>query len=206
MEKFLNPKHPLRCIRTGPSECGKSVFLTNSILNIINEYDKIYIYSPSLHQDLYQKLIKCFSNYIPIHIIPNILNEEDIDIVIEEIVNNKDFEKSDTEIETYEPIEQLEFSQEYEDGGIIILDDLNEKEMNDPRVQVGFKRSRHFNLSIFIISQDYYELPKRTIRANGKIYHIFKPNNYRDVQNLYQDKASMDMTPNEFKILTYLFE
>ena len=62
MEKFLNPKHPVRCIITGPSECGKSVFLTNLILNIINEYDKIYISSPSLHQDLYQKLIKCFTN------------------------------------------------------------------------------------------------------------------------------------------------
>ena len=61
-----------------------------------------------------------------------------------------------------------------------------------------FKRGRHNNLSIFIISQDYYELPKRTIRANGNIYHIFKPNNFRDVQNLYQDKASMDMTLNEF--------
>ena len=48
---------------------------------------------------LYQKLFKCFSNYIPITIIPNSLNEEDIDVVIEEIVNNKDFEKSDTEIE-----------------------------------------------------------------------------------------------------------
>ena len=31
---------------------------------------------------------------------------------------------------------------------------------------------------------------------------MFKPNNYRDVQNLYQDKASMDMTLNEFKTLT----
>ena len=41
----------IQCIITGPSECGKSVFLTNLILNIINEYDKIYIYSPSLHQD-----------------------------------------------------------------------------------------------------------------------------------------------------------
>ena len=59
MEKFLYPTHPVRCIITGPSECGKSVFLTNLILNIINECDKIYIYSPSLHQDLYQKLIKC---------------------------------------------------------------------------------------------------------------------------------------------------
>ena len=37
-----------------------------------------------------------------------------------------------------------------------------------------FKRGRHNNLSIFIFSQDYFELPKRTIRANGNIYHILK--------------------------------
>ena len=123
----------------GPRSSGKSVFLTNFFLNNINEYDKIYIYSPSLHQDLYQKLIKCFTKYIPIHIIPNILNEEDIDKVIDEVVNNKDFEKSDTEIETYENIEELKYPQDYEDGGIIILDNLNEKEMNNTRVQAMFK-------------------------------------------------------------------
>ena len=52
-----------------------------------------------------------------------------------------------------------------------------------------------------MFSQCYYELPKRTIRANGNIYHIFKPNKFRDVQNLYQDKASMDMTLDEFNYL-----
>ena len=202
MKKTLCPNHPVRCIITGPSSSSKSVFSTNLILNVINGYDKLYIYSPSLHQDLYQKLIKCFSKYIPSHIITNILNEEDIDVVIEEIVNNKDFEKSNTEIETYEPKEELKFPQDYDDRGIIILDDLNEKEMNDPRVQVMFKRSRHNSLSIFIISPDQYELPKRTTRANGNIYHIFKPNNFRDVQNLYQDKASIDLTLHEFKLLT----
>ena len=157
---FLYPKHPVRCCITGPSECGKSYFLTTLISNIINEYDKIYIYSPSLHQDLYQKLIKCFSNYIPIDIIPNILIEGDIDIVIEEIVNNKDFQKSDTEIEIYENIEDLNFPQEYENKSIIIPDDLNEKEINNEKIQAMFKRGRHNNLSTFIISQDYYELPK----------------------------------------------
>ena len=202
MEKVLYPSHPVRCIITGPSNVGKSVFLINLILNLINEYGKIYSYSPSLHQDLYQKLIKCFSNYIPIYIISNILNEEDIDVVIDELVNNKNFEKSNTEIETYESIEGSMFPQEYDDGGIIILDDLNEKEMNDPRVQAMFKRSRHNILSIFIMSQDYYELPKKTIRANGNIYHIFKPNNFLDVRNIYHDKASMDMTLDEFKYLT----
>ena len=65
-----------------------------------------------------------------------------------------------------------------------------------------YKRGRHNNLSIFIINQDCYELPKRTIRANGNVYHIFKPNNFGDVQNRYQDKASMYMTLNEFKYLT----
>ena len=197
MEKFLYPPHPCRCIITGPSNSGKTYFLSNIILNIINEYDKIYIYSPSLHQDLYQKLIKCFSNHIPIHIIQNILNEEDID----ELVNNKDFQKSDIEIETFDNIEELKYPQEYENNSIIILDDLNQKEMDDPRVQAMFKRSRHNNLSIFIISQDYYELSKKTIRCNGNIFHIFKPNNFRDVINLYQDKSSMDMKLNEFKLL-----
>ena len=161
MEKFFHLTHSVRCIITGPSEGGKSVFLTNLILKIINEYDKKYIYSPSLHQDFYQKLIKCFNNYIPIHIIRNILNEEDIDLVIEEKVNNKDSEKSDTEIETCESIEELKFPQEYEKNSGIILDDLNHKEMDDPGVQAMFKRSKNNSLSFFIISQDYYELTKK---------------------------------------------
>ena len=92
MDKFSYTNPPVRCIITGLSECGKSVFLKNLILNSINECNKIYIYSPSLHEELYQKLIKCFSNFLPIHIIPNILNEEDIDIVNGEIFKNKDFE------------------------------------------------------------------------------------------------------------------
>ena len=74
--------------------------------------------------------------------------------------------------------------------------------MDDSRVQAMFKRSRHNNLSFFKISQDYYELSEKTIRCDGNIFHIFKPNNFRDVLNLYQDKSSMDMTLNEFKILT----
>ena len=91
IEKLLYPTHLVSCIITGPSQCGISVFLTNSTLNIIIDYDKIYIYWPSLHEDLYQKLIKCFSNYMPIHKIPDILDEEDIDIVFDEIIN-KNFE------------------------------------------------------------------------------------------------------------------
>ena len=129
------------------------------------------------------------------------MNEQDIDIVIDETNNDKDFQKSDSEIETYESKEVIKIPQENEDGGIIILDDLHEKEVSIPRVQAMFKRSRHKTLSIFFISQDYYELPKRTITGNENIYHIFKPNKFRDVLNTYQDKSSMVVTLNEFKLL-----
>ena len=63
--------------------------------------------------------------------------------------------------------------------------------MNDSKVQVMFKRSRHNNLSILIISEVFYEIPKRTIRSNGNIYHKFKPNNFRVVQNIFREKKPL---------------
>ena len=74
--------------------------------------------------------------------------------------------------------------------------------MDDSRVPAMFKRSRHNNLSIFIMSQDYYELSEKTKRCNGNKFHIIKPNNFRDVLNFYQDKSSMDMNLNDFILLT----
>ena len=62
MEKFLCPNDPLRCYITGLSECGKSYFLKNLILRYINDFEKIYIHSPSLHQDLLRKIVNCFDN------------------------------------------------------------------------------------------------------------------------------------------------
>ena len=106
-------------------------------------------------------------------IIPSSLNEKDIDVVIDEIVNNKDFDKSDFEKETYESIE-VRFLQEDEDNSIIKLDDIKEKGNNNDKRQALFKRGLRNNFSTFIISQGYHELPKRTIRANGNIYHILK--------------------------------
>ena len=99
LEKILNPPLPVRCIITGPANNGKSVILTNLIFNFISKYDKVYIYSPSPHQDLYQKLITCFIKYIPINITTNTLNEENTGIAIEENLNMR----------------ELKFPQEYED-------------------------------------------------------------------------------------------
>ena len=57
--------------------------------------------------------------------IPNVFKGEYIGIVFDEIVKDKDFPKSDTDIETCESIEELKLPQQYEDGGIFNLDDFN---------------------------------------------------------------------------------
>ena len=85
--------------------------------------------------------------------------------MIDELVKHKNSEKSHCEIERYEPIDESDYPQEYYKGGIIILDDLNEKEVNDPRLQAMFKNSRPIKLSIFSISQDYHELSKKNYQS-----------------------------------------
>ena len=60
----------------------------------------IYKRSPSIQKYSYQKLIKCFSNCIPINIIPIIINEENLDPINGELVNDKDHGISGKKIET----------------------------------------------------------------------------------------------------------
>ena len=89
------------------------------------------------------------------------------------------FEKSKTEIETYESFEEKQYPQEYDSNqsSVNILDGLIEKEKDDQRVLAMFKHSIRNNISVFIISRFSYELPKKTIRANGNKHQIVKPNN-----------------------------
>ena len=54
MEKFSYPSHPVRCIITGPSDCGKSVFRTNLFSNNLRNMIK-YFYTHHLYIKIYFK-------------------------------------------------------------------------------------------------------------------------------------------------------
>ena len=100
MEKYLYPKPPVRCLISGKSASGKSTLLFKILFNI-NEFDKIFIYSPTIHQPVYRTILKSFNNFLPLNVIQNILREgiplDELDRSIEEIINNEDFESSDIE-------------------------------------------------------------------------------------------------------------
>ena len=152
--------------------------------------------SSSLHKDLYDKKFKYSKNFIPIKIIQNIINEEDLDPIIAEMFYRENFEKSETENEAEQSIAQLNYTQQYysDDPIVKILDNLKSSEANDPEVQALFKRPRQRITFTFLTSKNYSELPKTTIRTNDKMYQSFKPNNFRDVPSLYQNKLGIYMT------------
>ena len=53
-----------------------------------------------------------------------------------------------------------------------------------------------------IISEDYYGMPMQTIKAEGIIDLLIKPNKYGDLKNLYTYKLSMDKNLIESKLST----
>ena len=195
----------MRCIISGKSASGKSTLLFKILFNIINEFDKILIFSPTIHQPTYKTIIKCFNSFLPLNVIRNILKEQtpldELDITIEEIINDEDFESSHIECESYDNIDELKDPQEYESDipTVIILDDLNKQQLQGPCVQMLFKRGRHNNLSIFVISHGSYELLKDTIRENSSIIHHFITNNFANVDCIRRQLASTDMLIKELK-------
>ena len=127
MEKLLNLEIPIRCIISGESNSGKSTLLFKLLFKIINDFDKINIYSPTIHQLNYQKIIKCFQSFLPLNIIDNILEDdislEELDGVIEVIITDEDFVSSEVEIEAYDNLNELKNATEYdfEKHNVIIL-------------------------------------------------------------------------------------
>ena len=205
MEKHVYPEKPVRTIISGKSASGKSTLLFKILFNIINDFDKIYIFSPTIHQPTYQKIIKCFNSFLPLNVIQNILKEkislDELDNTIEEIINHEDFEQSHIECENYENIDELKNAQEYDSDihNVIIFDDLNKKQLEDERIQMLFKRGRHNNISVFVITHGFYELPKDTIRENSSIIHHFITNNFSNIECIHKQLSSTDMKIKEFK-------
>ena len=86
---------------------------------------------------------------------------------------------------------------EYENGGIIVFDDILGSS-NSRFIDQIFIRGRHKNLDIYFLSQSYFDLPKRTIRNNSNKIILFNQT-LKDIEHIYRDVAGYDMNYDEFK-------
>ena len=69
----------------------------SKLLLILEKFISFYLFYIMVYT---KKINKCLSYFIPISIIPKILNQEELDLLIKEIVTHKNCEVSGTEIQT----------------------------------------------------------------------------------------------------------
>lgn len=200
-----NPNLPdnIRSIIVGESNCGKTNLLMNLLLkeNFL-DYNNLMVYGKSLFQDEY-KLLKKLEELPKEGVLKLFRNQElflnRVDEVIDYIKNKAIF-KPDITVEFFERDEDILDPSEIDStkNNIIIFDDiLGEKQKTAEKY---YTRGRHSNIDCFYISQDFFELPRRTIRKNSNLIILF-PQNKKSLRFIHEDYSYDDMTFTEFKKL-----
>ena len=83
-----------------------------------------------------------------------------------------------------------------EDKNLMIFDDLLLERQN--KCECYYIRGRHSNVDFFYLSQNYFKLPRQTIRENANFICLF-PQDLKNINHIYNDVVGEDMTREEFR-------
>ena len=194
----------IRGLISGKSNCGKTTLLLNLLLQPEwLDYNHLYVFGKSLHQIEYKIIRKGFEQGLSKRQISNLF-----------IHQNTLSERN------LPPLEAIEDYDGSKDGGIVasFYDDcsnipdpstLNASEKNllilddcllgkQNKAEAYYTRGRHNNCDSFYISQNYFRLPRHTIRENSNLIILF-PQDSKNLSHIYMDHCSHDISKDEFK-------
>ena len=83
-----------------------------------------------------------------------------------------------------------------EDKNLMIFDDLLLEKQN--KCKYYYIRARHSNVDCFYLSQNYFKLPRQTIRENANFICLF-PQDLKNINHIYSDHVGDDMAKEEFR-------
>ena len=209
-KRFNNQLLPksIRGVIIGKSGCGKTTLLLNLLLRPgWLDYNKLAVFGKSLFQPEYRILKKAFEEKLPKELIMGLFEMRDevikLDIspsaLVEEWAKEvKD--KSDIECSFYESAEDVPDPRDLsaENKNLMIFDDLLLENQN--KCESFYIRGRHSNVDCFYLSQNYFKLPRQTIRENANFICLF-PQDLKNIYHIYNDHVSQDMTKEEFRAL-----
>jgi hypothetical protein len=197
-----NPLLPnsLRGLIIGKFNSGKTVLLLNLLLRDgWLDYNNLLVFSNSLHQDEYQILKRGFEHGLGKTQILNLFNNQNLISPFEAIdayrgeltggITAKFFENCSSipDPKTLDPKKK----------NLLILDDC----YLGPQSKAGayYSRGRHNNCDTLYISQNYFSLPRNSVRENSNFIILF-PQNNKSVLNIHQDHCT-DLPFEEFRNL-----
>ena len=157
----------LRCLIVGLCGCGKSTLIIDNFLlaPVWIDYVNAYIYSRSLNQTKYKKIMTLF------------------DFIGKEL--NDQFAVFKSSNEEVIPLDECE------DNSIVVFDDFILENQNN--IREYFTRGRHKELNCFYLSQTYSKVPKQLVRDNLNFLCIFRQDN-TNLKHIYNEFVGTDMT------------
>jgi len=193
----------IRGLIIGKSNCGKTTLLFNLLLQPEwLDFNHLYVFGKSLHQHEYQIIQKGFKKGLSKRQISNIFLQQDIlsqsgltgTEIIEEFDGKKDggivadFYNDSVHIPDPKELNPNE-------KNLLILDDCFLGKQN--KAEAYYTRGRHNNCDTIYISQNYFRLPRHTIRENSNFIILF-PQDTKNLNHIYADHCT-DISRDEFK-------
>jgi hypothetical protein len=201
----LLPKS-IRGLIVGKSGCGKTTLLLNLLLRPgWLDYNRLFVFGKSLFQPEYKILKKAIEEKLPKESIVNLFDGQDEivnlnippEIIVEEMSKNIT-QKPDVECKFFESADDVPDPRELcaTDKNLMVFDDLLLEKQNT--CEKYYIRGRHSNVDCFYLSQNYFKLPRQTIRENANFICLF-PQDRKNIDHIYNDHVGSDMTNDEFK-------
>ena len=199
LKRNNNPQLPnsIRGCIIGKSGCGKTNLLVNLLLGEFDkkellDYDHLFIYGKSLHQPEYKLLNTCFNL--------NNSKTETFNCFKNKVNPCKNLTNKNTiSIEMSEDLDTIPDPTEFDTKhkNLVVFDDVMLEKQH--LIESFYTRGRHNNIDCFYISQNYFKLPRQTIRENTNLFFIFKQDQ-RNVNLIYQDHCN-DISKEDFSLL-----
>lgn len=196
----------IRGLIVGKSGCGKTTLLLNLLLNPgWLDYDKLFVFSKSLFQPEYKVLRHAMESKLPKELIQwlfqNQRKVQDSGLNITEFIEcaaGQLKNKSPIDCYFFENSSQVPDPRELNpcDKNLIVFDDLLLEKQSE--CEKYYARGRHSNVDCFYLSQNYFKLPRQTIRENANFICLFRQD-LKNTNNIFADHASSDLSTDEFR-------
>ncbi len=194
----------IRGLIIGKSNCGKTTVLLNMLLRSDwLDYNHLYVFGNSLHQKEYKILRKGLEYVLSKKQISNIfINQEKLATMsplqaIDEYTKLNGIKTGEIKANFYSDCAMIPDPADLDtnEKNLLILDDCFLGKQN--KAEAYYTRGRHNNCDMFYISQNYFRLPRHTIRENANFILLF-PQDCKNLNHIHADHCQ-DITLAEFK-------